>query len=255
MSKGKVVFCTPSLNGPTIPYVESMEASIPLLVEAGWDEGYTQELGNPYISAARMGMTRKALDSKADVIVYLDYDLSWSPGDLLKLIETEGDVVCGTYRFKKDEEEYMGRWITEDDGTPIVREDGCVKTYLAPAGFLKVTKRALTMFMKKYPELVCGDPLSPQVDLFNHGARDGIWWGEDFGFCDRWIKAGGEIWTVPDLNINHHSSDFYTRKSTKEFKGNLHKWLMRLEGGSLHQPDLEEQLQNQSTKETEGEEE
>ena len=236
--KGKVVFCTPSLGGPTAPYVEALEASLPLIIEAGWEEGYSQELGNPYISAARMGMTRKALDAKADVIVYLDYDLSWDPKDLLTLIETEGDVVTGTYRFKNpDKEEYMGRWGTDEDGLPEVREsDGAIVTYLAPAGFLKVTKNALTLFMKGYPELVCGDPLFPQIDLFNHGARDGVWWGEDFAFCDRYTKIGGKIWTVPNLNINHHSVD-HTRESKAVFKGNFHEYLLRQEGGINHKED------------------
>ena len=103
--KKKVIFCTPSLAGPTKPYIAALEASIPLIVEAGWDEGYAQEIGNVYISAARSFLLRKAVTAKADVIVFIDYDLSWDPKDLLTLIETEGDVVAGTYRFKKDEEE------------------------------------------------------------------------------------------------------------------------------------------------------
>jgi hypothetical protein len=104
----KVVFCTPSLAGPTAPYISALEQSIPLITGAGWEEGYAQEIGNPYISAARANMTRKALDAGADVLIYLDYDLSWRPPDLLTLLTTPGDVVAGTYRFKKDDEEYMG---------------------------------------------------------------------------------------------------------------------------------------------------
>lgn len=30
-------------------------------------------------------MLRKALDAQADVIVFIDHDVSWAPGDLLKL--------------------------------------------------------------------------------------------------------------------------------------------------------------------------
>ena len=120
----KVVFATPSLAGPTAPYIAALEQSVPLITGAGWDEAYVQEVGCPYISAARATMTRRALDAGADVIVYLDYDLSWKPRDLLTLLETPGDVVAGTYRFKKDEEEYMGVFKTLSDGRPIVRQDG-----------------------------------------------------------------------------------------------------------------------------------
>lgn len=229
----KVIWCTPSLCGPTAPYINSLEASVPVVRAAGWEEAYAQEIGNPYISAARMKMMRKAIDAKADVMVFIDYDLSWDPQDLLTLIETEGDVVSGTYRFKQDEESYMGRVLVDENNLPVVRaSDGAIQTVLAPGGFLKVTTDAIRIFMKAYPELVCGDPLFPQVDLFNHGARDGVWWGEDYAFCDRWTKAGGKIWTPPNLNITHHSIDAKTGEIKGSFPGNLHEFLLKQPGGS-----------------------
>lgn len=214
----KVIFCTPSLAGPTAPYIKALEESIPLIVGAGWEEGYAQEVGNPYISAARASMTRKALDAKADVIVYIDYDLSWRPEDLLKLIETPGDVVAGTYRFKKDEEEYMGSTARMENGQVAGRADGCLKALNIPAGFLKVTKEAIDRFMQAYPELIYGPRYNPSVDLFNHGAHNGVWYGEDYAFCRNWTDIGGEIWIVPDLDLDHHSKDTV-------FKGNYHKFL------------------------------
>lgn len=223
--KKKVVFCTPSLAGPTAPYIKALENSIPLIVGAGWDEAYVQELGNPYISVARATMTRKALDAKADVIVYLDYDLSWDPGDLLKLIETEGDVVAGTYRFKKDEEDYMGALVPVPMvGGPVLREDGAVLMGQVPAGFLKVTRHAVQAFMRGFPELLYGDPDHFSIDLFNHGAHKGVWYGEDYAFSRNWREIGGKIWCVPDLNLNHHSGE-------KVFPGNFHRHLEREANG------------------------
>lgn len=170
-------------------------------------------------------MLRKALDAKADVIVFLDYDLSWDPQDLLTLIETPGDVVAGTYRFKKDEEVYMGVWKTDAAGRPVLRDDGCFKAEKIPAGFLKVTKEAVDRFMQAYPELTFGVRYNPTIDLFNHGAINGVWYGEDYAFSKRWIECGGEIALIPDLNVNHHSGD-------REFKGNLHEFMLRQPGGS-----------------------
>jgi glycosyltransferase involved in cell wall biosynthesis len=220
----KVVFCSPSLSGPTAPFIAAMEQSIPLVKGAGWDEAMVLEIGNPYISAARATMLRKALDGKADVVVFLDYDLSWEPGDLLKLIETPGDVVAGLYRFKKDEEEYMGAVNTGPDHRPIVRDDGCLSGYRVPAGFLKMTREGVARFMRAYPELQYGDPIAPHIDLFNHGAHEGVWYGEDYAFSRRWIGCGGEIWVVPDLSLTHHAPD-------RAFPGNYHQFLMRQPGG------------------------
>lgn len=225
MDKPKVVFCTPTITKPYPQYLEAFEASLPLLDDAGYDHSVVFEIGNPYISGARATMLRKALDAKADIVVFIDHDLSWEPSALLDLIETDGDVVAGTYRFKKDEEEYMGGWHTYADARPAVRDDGCFRATRVPAGFLKITKEAVDRFMKAYPDLCYGPAFNASVDLFNHGAIDGVWYGEDYAFSKRWIDCGGEIALIPDLNINHHSG-------TTEFAGNLHEFMMRQPGGS-----------------------
>ena len=220
----RVVFCIPTITRPYQVCLDSLKASIPLIQER-WDEGMVTEVGNPYISAARSYMLRKALDTKADVIVFIDHDLSWEPEDLLKLIETEGEVVSGIYRFKKDEEEYMG--VIEDgkDFLPTVREDGCINATRIPAGFMKITKEGVNRFMTAYPDLCYGPKHNLSVDLFNHGAHKGAWWGEDYSFSRNWIDCGGELWIVPDLDLNHHTTE-------KEYKGNYHEFLLRQPGGS-----------------------
>lgn len=221
----KAVFCVPSLTGPTKPFVDAMANSIGPVIAAGWDEGLVEERGCPYISNARATMLRKALDAKADVIVFLDYDLSWDAGDLLRLIETPGEVVSGAYRFKIDEERYMGRLFEDEQGKPIVRDDGCVKAEWIPAGFLKVTTGAIHKIMEAHPELCYGPKYAPTVDLFNHGAHEGVWWGEDYAFSRRWNALGGEIWVIPDINLTHHAG-------ATPYPGNYHEFLLRQPGGS-----------------------
>jgi len=221
----KAVFCIPTLTRPYQVCLDSLAASIPLIKAAGWDEGMVSEIGCPYISAARSTMLRKALDAGADVIVFIDHDLSWKPADLLKLIETEGDVVAGTYRFKKDAEEYMGVIQDDENALPVCRADGAIKATRVPAGFMKITKGAVNRFMTAYPELCYGPKFSLSVDLFHHGAHDGAWWGEDYAFSRNWLAIDGEIWLVPDLDIAHHTTE-------QAYPGNFHHFLMRQPGGS-----------------------
>jgi glycosyltransferase involved in cell wall biosynthesis len=214
----KVVLCVPTVTRPFQQTLDAIKASCGLMSEAGLDHYMVTEVGNPYISGARSAMLRKALDVKADVIVFIDHDLSWRPRDLLKLIQTEGDVVAGLYRFKKDEEHYMGV-VDDDHGRLRVREDGAIKATRVPAGFLKVTRAAVNRFMQAYPALMYGEASSPSVDLFNHGAHNGAWWGEDYAFSRNWIDAGGEIWVVPNLELTHHSS-------TAAYPGNFHRFML-----------------------------
>lgn len=226
----KVCFCIPTLTEPYIVTIESLKASAELLEAKGWEHGTVFEIGNPYISQARSAMLRKALDWGADVIVFIDHDLSWKPEDLVLLVESVPDVVGGTYRFKKEEVEYMGQVRCDDNGVPITEVHGdnplswhLIRMETLPAGFLKVTRTAINQFMLAYPELVYGDRTSPHVDLFNHGAHDFKWWGEDYAFCRRWNEIGG-LYCIPNLEIDHHLA------SGERFEGNFHEYLINYSG-------------------------
>lgn len=225
--KLKVTFCVPSRRKPHPAFFASMEKSIPLILEAGFEEGMTFQTGCPYISGARASMLKQALNAKSDIIVFIDDDVSWEPSALLRLIQTPDDVVGGTYRCKEDELNYMGRVLQDNEGFPTsVREDGCIECSCLPAGFLKITKEAVFKFMRAYPELCYGPPWDYAVDLFNHGAHQGLWWGEDYAFCRRWRDAGGKVWLIPDLNIDHNDWN-----SDKVYRGNFHEYMLAQPGG------------------------
>jgi hypothetical protein len=243
----KVVFGIPvaKFSGPHPKTVDSLRNCLPAVEAAGFEHGFTYTAGNPYISGARAEITRKALDWGADMIVYIDHDVSWNPEDMVKLLKTEGEVVGGTYRCKvEDEGKYMGAIYTHladesgtacecgvvhDDlrfnGIPIVRKDGCIKARTLPAGFLKVTTGCIDKFMRSYPEMCYGPQYSLSVDLFNHGAHEGIWWGEDYAFCRKWEACGGENWLIPNMNIGHWEGE-------KCYEGNYHDFLMKQDGAS-----------------------
>jgi hypothetical protein len=223
----KVVFCTPTYTRPHPAYVKALEESIPALDAAGIEHQVVFEVGCPYISAARATLTRKALDAGADVVVYIDHDVSWRPQDIVKLIQTDGDVVSGTYRFKKDEEDYMGALFTDAAGYPQLRSsDGAMRAHCIPAGFLKITRDGIRRFMRAYPKLLYGHPDCYTVDLFNHGAHEGVWYGEDYAFSRNWLALGGDIWLVPDLQLDHHSAD-------QVYPGNFHIYMRKQPGGDL----------------------
>lgn len=224
--KRKVVFCIPPY--PSRPYqvtVDSLKAEVPLIEAAGWEHAMVAEIGNPYISAARATMLRKALDAKATHVFFIDHDVSWEPGALLKVLETEGGLVCGTYRFKKDEEVYMGTIKVSPDGRPISRDDGALAAENGPAGFLKIERWAVNKLMERYPELCYGERSAPHFDLFNHGAHNYRWWGEDYACCRRWTDIGEQFWIVPDVNVAHHTTE-------SAYHGNFHQFLLRQPGGS-----------------------
>lgn len=213
-----------------------MEASCPLLDAAGIEHSSVYEIGCPYISGARATLLRKAMQSGADVFVFLDDDVSWAPTDLVTLIETKDDVVSGFYRYKLDDEQYMGVVNVKPDFTPKVRADGLISAWRVPAGFLKVTRSAVGRFMAHYPHLgIVDEECFVSPDLFNHGAYKGTWYGEDYAFSRNWIDCGGELWVVPDLNLDHNEGE-------RVWKGNFHNYMLRQPGGML---DVNQYTNNQ----------
>lgn len=225
--KRKVIFCIPTITKPMQACLDALAASIPVIEAAGWEHGAAWSVGCPYISHARAQMLRKALDAHADVIVFIDHDMSWRPEDLLKLIETEGDCVSGAYRFKDAQpESYMGALLPDLHGNPQVRADGAVKAHCVPAGFLKLTRHGISRFMLAYPHLQYIDSATLSVDLFNHGTHKGVWYGEDYAFSRNWLEMGAEIWVVPNLQLDHHDG------KGNVWPGNYHQYLLRQPGGS-----------------------
>jgi hypothetical protein len=85
---------------------------------------------------------------------------------------------------------------------------------------------AVERFREAYPELTFGQD-KEYTDLFNHGAHEGLWWGEDYAFSRRWRDLGEEIYLIPDLDIVHHMAD------GRSFAGNLHNFLLMQPGGSM----------------------
>ncbi len=222
----KVIFCTPTITKPYQPYLDSLAASLPSLEAAGWEHGAVYEVGSCYISHARSKLLRKALDAGATDIVFIDHDLSWRPDALLRLLSVEDEVVCGTYRFKREPVEYMGALVSHDDGTPVVRADGCIEAHSIPAGFLKITRAGVCRFMREWPELNYGEACAPFTDLFNHGAHGGVWYGEDYAFARRWREKCGKVWLIPDLQLDHWAGNTC-------YPGHYHDFLRAQPGGDL----------------------
>jgi hypothetical protein len=186
-------------------------------------EGYTVDgeviTGCPYIQEARNLIVKAFRDSDFDVMLFLDDDMSWKPGDVKRLIETPGEVVGGAYRIKKDHVSYAVSIKTGKHGIPLTRPDGCILAKGVPTGFLKIERIVFSKIEKEFPYLSYGD----RFDFFPQGVEDHVWIGEDYAFCNLWKKIGGEIWVLPDIDITHHKGDI-------GYSGNYHEYLKSLPG-------------------------
>jgi hypothetical protein len=179
------------------------------------------EAGNPYIADARAQIVSCFLASKADTLVFVDSDVSWEAGALLRLIDAPEDVVAGIYPFRADPIAYPIDWLPEK-AIPYNQKTGLIQVRGVPAGFLKITRSCLEKMVEAYKDLEFHCEKAPEKTAWAlfagyrvNGGRDKL--GEDYAFCARWRDIGGTVWAMPEVKMGHCGF--------KTFYGSLGEWL------------------------------
>jgi hypothetical protein len=177
------------------------------------------ECGNALIADARALIVAQFLDSKADTLVFIDSDVSWEAGALLKLLDAPVDMVAGIYPQRKDPINYCVKWqdkpeLIADPETGLLQVDG------VPAGFMKLSRKQLESMVEQYPDsefYVETAPNKKAWALFADYRIGKHKMGEDYAFCRRWTDMGGKIWINPEIKMGHCGF--------KTFQGHLGDWL------------------------------
>jgi hypothetical protein len=177
------------------------------------------ECGNALLADARAVMVAKFLASEATDLVFVDADVCWEAGALLKLVDAPVDFVAGIYPQRKDPITYSVQWLDKKElwADP---KTGLIEVAGVPAGFMRVTRSMLERMIAHYPETEF------YVEtLDDHKAyalfdpwRDGVMkFGEDYSFCRRWREMGGQVWMAPEIKLGHCGF--------KTFYGTIGEWL------------------------------
>ena len=210
-------------------FYSSLREGAKLLKKHGYTLDYGLVMFDPYIQKARNDLVSMFLKSDSDIFVFVADDLEYKAEDLLKLVETVGDVAVGVYRQKIDNVNYPVTVFGDKDKRPIVRDDGCIKAYRIQTGFLRINRPVFERMIEGFPELSYygldhGKKFDVNHDFFPQGVHNHRWIGEDYAFCDLWRSLGGEIWIIPDMDLTHYNKEI-------GYPGNYHEYLKSLPGG------------------------
>lgn len=210
--------------------VKSLDATMRLLEDRGHQAILGICAGCCYIQAGRNRLVRDFMQTDADVLFFVDDDVSWNPLDALRMIESGDAVVAGIYPQKKAFEDYPVVIRVDANARAIVREDGAIAAFAVPAGMLAIRREVIEKLSaahpeKRYYDVIDGERIDGFYDLFPQGVYGERWVGEDFAFCQLWRELGGEMWVLPNMTLGHHAGD-------KTWTGNYHEFLLRQPGGS-----------------------
>jgi hypothetical protein len=84
-------------------------------------------------------------------------------------------------------------------------------------GFMMIQRGVFEKMMKAYPStkyvddvnFLHGDENNYAYALFDCGVEDGHYFSEDWLFCKRWSKMGGDIWLDVSVNLMHTGIEDY----------------------------------------------
>jgi hypothetical protein len=189
------------------------------LIERGDSVEVFDESGNAMIADCRAVIVQKFLETKATHLVFVDTDVSWEKGALLKLVDHDEDFVGAAYPYRRDPIEYPLSWDLDTDEVWANRK-GLIEVWGLPAGLMCLSRAMLEKMVAAHPELMfltTNTESKKACGLFEP-YRDGeMKYGEDYSFCNRWRDLGGKIYLDPEIKTGHIGY--------KTFVGHVGDWL------------------------------
>ena len=174
--------------------------------------------GTSLITHARNQGVNDFLASDANRLVFVDSDVAWEPGALVRIASHPVDFVGGAYRYKDQVERYPVRWLERAElwSDP---ETGLIEVASLPAGFLSLSRAVFERLQSAHPER----EYAFGGHLFRAFFHCPPGHGEDSSFCDDWRALGGSVWLDPLLTLTHVDG-------AQTYTGCIGAWLRRNAG-------------------------
>jgi len=195
-------------------YFESCLALRGELLAAGIDHTWLITNNESLVPRARNTSAARFLNDeslrKYDRFMFIDADIQFSPEDVAKLWNLDVDVACAAYRMKKTGAGLAawkdGQLECIDDWKEPVSID------FAGTGFLMIKRHVFEKLIEAYPEMA-HDQQGPCWTFFDTGVVDDgagpYYISEDYDFCRKWRKLGGEIILEPTIKLGHVGRKIY----------------------------------------------
>ena len=188
-------------------------------------------------------------DPKVTHILFIDNDIIWEPVSVLKLLIADKAIIGGVYPLKNyfwnklTEPNIVKNWIDAKNSSmlkDIISDEGIVQNKLLKynlnllpegltiennigrvkhiaTGFMMIKRDTLEKMFAAFPSTKYTDDVSflrPEENrfayaLFDCGVEDDHYYSEDWMFCSRWSKMGGEIWVDISINLTHIGIERY----------------------------------------------
>jgi len=170
-----------------------------------------------------------------EYLLFIDSDIDFEYKTIMRMIEADKDIISCPYPLKnynfdkvwkrmhetdmvKNKEDLLSNGLMfpmkVKDKKNITVEKGIIEVTHAPTGCMLIKRDVINKMIKNHPELEIFQPTMINgkevkrenfYNLFDtlHEPDTKRYFGEDFGFCQRWTNMGGKVHALIDEHINH----------------------------------------------------
>jgi hypothetical protein len=173
-------------------------------------------------------------DDKYDYLLFIDSDISFKPETIFKMIDADKDLIACPYPMKMFETDRMWKNIKETDrvkskedllpsgymypiklgSNELIVDKGVMQVTHAPTGCMLIKRNVIDKLIANHPELEIYQPTvingkeTKKENFYNlfdtlHDPETKRYFGEDFGFCQRWSDIGGKVYVYVMDHISH----------------------------------------------------
>lgn len=248
-NKLKIIIGTPCYGGlATTDYMQSSFELINNFVKLGIPHEFNIIGNESLITRARNSIVAKFYgDPAATHLMFIDADITFSWINIIRLILADKELSGGGYpkkminwskvkHFASEDKNisdenllsksldyvFNPQYVKVDDKIVANVVNGLVKVKNLGTGFMLIKKCVITKMMSKYRELkycnnvagyeMCQNNISDYFYTLFDTAIDPeskVYLSEDYLFCERWQKIGGECWIDLNCNLCHTGNMVY----------------------------------------------
>jgi hypothetical protein len=182
-------------------------------------------------------------------LLWIDADIGFEANAVFRLLRADRDVVTGVYPLKtinwppsipegmtraQFEAEYARYPFNPINGRVKMDEHGFIEVLDAPTGFMMIKRSVFDRMIEAYPDhKIIADrmpgleAIAEKIAKFDYRffdvmtEADGRYLSEDYAFCRRWQKIGGQIFVDATSNLSHQGGHLYTGNFLESLKARV----------------------------------
>lgn len=225
-----IQFATPCVDGTYVRrFCSSFHNTACVLIEMGAKIDWAEMPGCADLGLARSKLFSNFLRSNHDLVMWIDADMYWEPYDVVRLILEKKDFIGAAGPKKVWPPSFATNNCNEDGEYLGLQQEGqLLKVTELGFAFVLLSRACAQKMADHYQDLKFpGDHGLDEYALFDSffvgdGAKKRRL-SEDFAFCWRWNRIGGEIFILPDIRLGHVGTHTWEGALIDTLQGEAHE--------------------------------